>query len=138
MKALSKNSQEKLSTLIGAPQEKLSTETILNEIFRNDYRVREYVNTILVPHIYECLVDSYGFTSDDYDNDDINDHVWEIIDGMEEVIYNYQAKKIVQAFDYNPFKSESEMTVYKFNSYNEMAFEIIYNKFFEAYSEQLA
>ena len=106
--------------------------------YENPCQVRKYVNTILVPHIYECLVDSYGFTSDDYDNDDINDHVWEIIDGMKEVIYNYQAKKIVQAFDHDPFTSESEMTVYKFNSYNEMAFEIIYNKFFEAYSEQLA
>ena len=105
--------------------------------YENPYQVREYVNTILVPHIYECLVDSYGFTSEDYDNNDINDHVVEIIDGMEEIIYNYQAKKVSEAFDYDPFESISEMTGGRFNSYNEMTFELLYNKFFEAYSEQL-
>lgn len=105
--------------------------------YENPYQVREYVNTILVPSIYESLVDDYGFDSDGYDNNDTHDHVWEIIDGLEDVIYNYQAKKIAQAFDYDPFTSESEMTGGRFNSYNEMAFEIIYNKFFEAYSEQL-
>ena len=107
------------------------------ENYNNPYQVREYVNTILVPHIYESLVDGYGFASENYDNDEINDHVWEIIGGCEDVIYDYQAKKIAQAFDYDPFTSESETTGEKFNSYNEMTFEIIYNKFFEAYSEQL-
>lgn len=105
--------------------------------YENPYQVREYVNTVLVPFIYEVLVDSYDFASDDYDNDDTHDHVWEIIDGLEEVIYNYQAKKIAQAFDYDPFNSESEMTGERFNSWNEMTFELLYNKFFEAYSEQL-
>lgn len=108
------------------------------ENYDNFYQLREYVNTILVPSIYECLVDSYGFGSNDYDNDNIHDHVWEIIDGLEDVIYNYQAKKIAQAFDYDPFTSESEMTGEKFNSYNEMTFELLYNKFNEQYSEQLA
>ena len=106
--------------------------------YENPYKVREYVNTILIPHVYECLVDGYGFASDDYDNDDAHDHVWQVIDGLEDVIYNYQAKKIAQAFDYDPFNMESEFTGERFNSWNEMTFELIYNKFNEKYSEQLA
>jgi hypothetical protein len=105
--------------------------------YENPYQVREYVNTILVPHIYEMLCDEYGFTSEDYDINDINDHVVEIIDGLSDVIYNYQAKKIAETFYYDPFTSESEMTGEKFNSYNEMAFELLYNKFYDVYSEQL-
>lgn len=105
--------------------------------YENPYQVREYVNTILVPSIYEVLVDDYGFASDEYDNENTHDHVWEIIDGLSDVIYNYKAKKISQAFDYDPFTSESEITGEKFNSYNEMTFELLYNKFYEVYSEQL-
>lgn len=105
--------------------------------YENPYKVREYVHSTLVPFIYEVLVDSYGYTSEDYDNDDTHDHVWEIIDGLEDVIYNYQARKISQAFDYDPFDTVSDFTGERFNSWNEMAFEIIYNKFHEQYSEQL-
>jgi hypothetical protein len=105
--------------------------------YENPYQVREYVNTILVPHIYEVLCDDYGYAENDYNTDNTSDHVWEIIDNLEEIIYNYQAKKIAEAFNYDPFTSESEFTGGKFNSYNEMTFELLYNKFYEMYSEQL-
>ena len=56
---------------------------------------------------------------------------------MQEVIYNYQAQKIAEAFDYCPFDSVSEITGEKFTNYNVMAYEIIYNGVIEQYNEQI-
>lgn len=104
--------------------------------YENKYEVAKYINNTVVPFVYENLVDAYGFGESDYDGDPI-DHIWEIVDGLEEVIYNYQARKVSQAFDYDAFNTLSEMTGERFNSYNEMSFEIIYYKVLEAYSEQI-
>ncbi len=106
------------------------------ENYENKTLTKEYVNEVLIPSVYESLVDDYGFASDDYDSDPY-DNLHEIIDGMADVIYNYQAQKIAEAFDYCPFESVSEMTGEKFDNYNVMAYEIIYNGVTDAYSEQL-
>ena len=104
--------------------------------YENKTLTKKYVQEVVIPSVYECLVDDYGFASDDY-NSDPYDNIHEIIDGMSEVIYNYKAKKIAQAFDYCPFNSVSEMTGEKFHNYNVMAYEIIYNGVIDQYSEQL-
>lgn len=104
--------------------------------YENKTLTKKYVNEVVIPSVYESLVDDYGFASEDY-NSDPHDNIHEIIDGMAEVIYNYKAKKIAQAFDYCPFESISEMTGEKFPNYNVMAYEIIYNGVTLEYSEQL-
>ncbi len=106
------------------------------ENYENKTLTKQYINEEVIPSVYESLVDDYGFASDDY-NSDPYENIHEIIDGMAEVIYNYRAKKIAQAFDYCPFESVSEITGEKFSNYNVMAYEIIYNGVIDQYSEQL-
>jgi len=104
--------------------------------YENKTLTRNYVKSVLIPSVYECLVDEYDFANDDYDGD-VYHNIHEIIDGMQEVIYNYEAKKIAEAFDYCPFDSVSEITGEKFENYNVMAYEIIYNGVINEYSEQI-
>lgn len=104
--------------------------------YDNPYKTREYIKYTVVPLIYEVLVDSYGYADEDYDNEDTYDHVWEIIDGLEEVIYNYQAKKVAEAFNMDVFEP-SEVTGERYSSYNEMAFEKIQELFNDKYADQL-
>ena len=106
------------------------------EDYENKTLTRNYVKSVVIPSVYDCLVDDYGFATDDYDGD-VYDHIHEIIDGMEEVIYNYQARKIAQAFDYCPFESVSELTGEKYENYNCMAYDIIYNGVIEEYNEEI-
>ena len=96
--------------------------------YTNKDQVINYIKKNIVPQIYEDL--------SDYDTDPF-EAVHEIIDGLSDVIYNYQAEKIAEAFGYCPFESVSEITGEKFNSYNEIAFEIIYNEFMSEYSLSL-
>jgi hypothetical protein len=104
--------------------------------YENETLTKNYVKSVVIPSVYDCLVDDYGFAKDDYDGD-VYDHIHEIIDGMEEVIYNYQARKIAQAFDYCPFESVSELTGEKYENYNCMAYDIIYNGVIEEYNEEI-
>ena len=103
--------------------------------YNDPYQVRGYINAGVVPMVYEVLVDSYGINDEDY-NGDIYDNVHEVIDSLEDVIYNYQAKKVAEAFGMSAF-DEAEITGERFNSYNEMAYELIYTKFMDKYAEQL-
>ena len=104
--------------------------------YENKTLTKQYVKEVVIPSVYESLIDDYNFDSEDYYGDVYHD-IHEIIDGMEEVIYNYQAQKIAEAFDYCPFESVSEMTGEKFANYNVMAYEIIYNGVIEEYSEEI-
>jgi hypothetical protein len=104
--------------------------------YENKTLTKKYVKEIVIPSVYESLIDDYNFNSEDYDGD-VYHNIHEIIDGMQEVIYNYQAKKIAEAFDYCPFDSVSDITGEKFNNYNDMAYEIIYNGVKEQYREQI-
>ena len=104
--------------------------------YENKTLTKKYINEVVIPSVYESLIDDYGFSTDDYEGD-VYDNIHEIIDGMEEVIYNYQAQKIAEAFDYDPFDSVSQMTGEKFNNYNVMTYEIIYNGVIEEYSEEI-
>ena len=104
--------------------------------YDNPYATRDHINQNVVPTIYEVLVDSYGIDKEDY-NGYATDDAWEVIDGLYEVIYNYPAKKVAQAFGYCPFETVSDFTGERFNNYNEMAFEIIYNRFMDKYADEL-
>ena len=104
--------------------------------YENKTLTKNYVKSVVIPSVYDYLVDDYGFSSDDYDGD-VYDHIHEIIDGMEDVIYNYQSQKIAEAFDYNPFNSVSELTGEKYENYNSMAYDIIYDGVIEEYTEQI-
>lgn len=105
--------------------------------YTNQYEVRNYINNTVVPSIYEVLVDDYYSGDTESINDEANDYVWEIIDGLGDVIYNFQARKVAEAFDYCPFNSVSDMTGEKYNSWNEMCFDIIYQEFYNKYSDLL-
>lgn len=84
--------------------------------YTNQFEVRNYINTTVVELIKEDL--------NDCPSEDQDDCLYEIIDGLSDVIYNYQAQKVAEAFDMSPF-DESEMSGERFTSYNQMAFEVI-------------
>ena len=90
--------------------------------YENAYEVRNYITNEVVELINEDLKN--------YDSDEASqyDALYEIINDLSDVIYNYQAKKVAEAFDVSPF-DESEFTGEKYNSYNEIAFEVIMNEF---------
>ena len=89
--------------------------------YANEYQVRNYINTTVCDMISEDLKN--------YDCD-YEEALFEIIDGLSDVIYNYQAQKVAEAFGLSPFDN-SEMTGERFTSYNQMAFEAIYNTYNE-------
>jgi hypothetical protein len=90
--------------------------------YENAYQVRNYITNVIVPQINEDLKD--------YDSDECIQHdaLFEIINGLSDVIYNYQAKKVAEAFDVSPF-NHSEMTGERYNSFNEIAFDVIMDEF---------
>jgi C-terminal processing protease CtpA/Prc len=90
--------------------------------YDDSYAVRNYVINEVVPQINEDLKD--------YDSDEDSQHeaLYEIINDLSDVIYNYQARKISEAFDVTPF-DESELTGEKYNSFNEIAFDVIMSEF---------
>lgn len=102
----------------------------------SDYQIKNHIKQVVIPGVYETLVDDYGFASEDY-NGHVYDDIHEIIEGLGEVIYTYQAKRIAQAFDLCPFESIDELTGEKFVSWFHMAYSVIYNGFMDEYSEQL-
>jgi len=89
--------------------------------YTNEYAVRNYINTTVCDMISDDLKE--------YDCD-YEDALFEIIDGLSDVIYNYQAQKVAEAFGMDVF-GESEFTGERFTSYNQMAFEAIYNTYNE-------
>ena len=92
----------------------------LNLDYENQYAVRNYINTIVCDQISEDLKNY----------DDYHDGLYEIINGLSDVIYNYQAQKVAEAFGLSPF-DHSESTGERYNSYNEMAFDAIYDTYNE-------
>jgi C-terminal processing protease CtpA/Prc len=90
--------------------------------YENAYQVRNYITNEVVQQINEDL--KYY----DSDEDSQHDALYEIINGLSDVIYNYQAKKVSEAFDISPF-DYSEVTGDRFNSFNEIAFDVIMDEF---------
>ena len=86
--------------------------------YTNEYEVRNYINTIVCNQISEDLKEY----------EDYQDGLYEIINGLSDVIYNYQAQKVAEAFGLSPF-DYSESTGERFTSYNQMSFEAIYNTY---------
>ena len=89
--------------------------------YTNEYEVRNYINTTVCDIISEQLKD--------YDCD-YEEALFQIIDGLSDVIYTYQAQKVSEAFGLSPFEY-SDWTGERYNSYNQMAFEAIYNTYNE-------
>ena len=83
-----------------------------------------------VDYIIEVLNNEYDTNEDNY-----YDHVHEIIDGHEYVIYNYQAKKMSEAHDIDVFE-DSPITGERYNSYNEIAYQILEEKVMEKIYDQ--
>lgn len=90
--------------------------------YENAYQVRNYITNVIVPQINENLKD--------YDSDENSqyDALFQIINGLSDVIYNYQAKKVSEAFDISPF-DYSEMTGQRYDSFNEISFDVIMDEF---------
>lgn len=97
--------------------------------YNNSNEVLKYIMDDLLPNINEevqSYLDNYG---DEYTEDEA---LFEIINSISDVIYNYQARKITDAYGYDAF-GYSEITGERFNSYNEIAFEIIYSAYYKKY-----
>jgi len=54
----------------------------------------------------------------------VYDQICEIVDSSEYVIYNYQAKRVTEVYEIDPF-SQSEVTGENYKSFNEMAYEVL-------------
>lgn len=104
--------------------------------YENKQLVRIHILHTVVPSVYETLVDDYYEGDTNLVDDCSSDYVWEIIDGLYDVIYNYQAKKVSEAFDVDVF-GESEITGERHSSYNQIAFEVIYQEFYNQYGDLL-
>jgi C-terminal processing protease CtpA/Prc len=94
----------------------------LNLDYENAYQVRNYITNEVVEQINEELK---GYDSDE---DSQYDALYEIINDLSDVIYNYQAKKVAEAFDISPF-DYSEITGDRYNSFNEISFDVIMNEY---------
>lgn len=106
--------------------------------YDNRQLVKMYIKTNVVPYIWETLINDYydGEINETYDSIDLMQDIWEIINGLGDVIYNYQAKKVTEAFDVDVF-GISDITGERYTSYNETAHEIIYNEFYKKYANLL-
>ena len=111
-----------------------SPETL--DVWSNTRSVLEHIKTVTIPSIYETLVDDYGFANDDYNNDYTYDNLHEIVDGLSEVFVHYKARMVANAFGVCPFE-DSPVTGSRYNSWNEIAFEVIMHEFNTQYSEQV-
>ena len=101
--------------------------------YTNQTQVRVYIKGQVVPMIYEVLKDEYNI---DENEDYIYDYIHEIIDGLGDVIYNYQAKMVSQAFDVDVF-GEDYSTGERWNSYNQIAYQVIEQEFINQYGDIL-
>ena len=45
--------------------------------YENETLTRNYVKSVVIPSVYESLVDDYGFGTDEYEGD-VYDHIHEI------------------------------------------------------------
>ena len=90
----------------------------------NKYQVKEMVEND-IEMLLDVLLNEYDWET----LDDVQDNIWEVVDGMGNVIYNYRAEKIARAFDMCPFE-KSPITGDNFNSWNEMSFEVYYNELY--------
>ena len=90
--------------------------------WNNEYHIREIVRRD-VKMLKDVLLNEYEWE----DEDDVNENIWEVVDGLENVIYNYNAEKVARAFDKCPF-DKSEITGDNYNSWNEMAYEVYYDE----------
>ena len=95
-------------------------DTELN--WNNDYYIFEMVKRD-VKMLVDVLLNEYEWE----DEDDVNENIWEVVDGLENVIYNYNAEKVARAFDKCPF-DHSPITGERFASWNEMAYEVYYEE----------
>lgn len=104
--------------------------------YENKQLVRIHIKTNVVPSIYETLVNDYYEGNWNLFDDNAGDYIWEIVDGLSDVIYNYQAQKVSEAFGVDVF-GESEVTGERYTSYNEIAFEVINQEFWNQYGDLL-
>ena len=101
--------------------------------YNNQTLVRNYIKNTVVTSIYEELVADYNIEENaEY----IYDYMHEIIDGLSDVIYHYQAKMIAQAFDVDVF-GEDYATGERWNSYNQIAYQVIEQEFLNQYGDIL-
>ena len=95
----------------------------------NDYHVLELVKRE-IDNINDCLIYDYNLNETDF-----YDALHQIIDGSAFVIYNYKAERIAKVFDICPF-SESEITGEKFNSWNEIAYQVLEQESLNKYADK--
>ena len=95
----------------------------------NDYHVLELVKRE-VENINDSLIYDYNLSETDF-----YDALHEIIDNSAFVIYNYKAQRIAEVFDVCPF-SESPITGERYNSWNQIAYEVIEQEFMAKYGEK--
>ena len=93
--------------------------------WNNKYHVQATVE-----HAVEDILWSLENEYEDINEGNCYDYAHEQIDGHEYVIYNYQAKKITEAFDIDVF-DHSPITGERYPSYNVIAYEIIEEKVME-------
>ena len=93
--------------------------------WENNYHVKE-LTEIAVNEIVEMVTTEY----DNIDEDSFNDALWECVNGHAYVIYNYNARRLAEAHDLNPF-DYSEYFGERYDSYGEMAFEVLYTRAYE-------
>lgn len=85
--------------------------------WENPYKVKEDIQGWIIDVAEEMVTSNY---------DVVYDSICEVVDSSEYVIYNYQAKRITEVYEIDPF-SKSEVTGENYNSFNEIAYEVLHD-----------
>ena len=90
--------------------------------WENPYKVKEDVQEWIID-----VAENHGqLEKGNVSHDLLYDSICEIIDHSEYVIYTYQAKRITEVYEIDPF-SKSEVTGENYKSFNEMAYEVLHD-----------
>ena len=88
-----------------------------NRTWDNPYKVKEDIQEWIIDVAEEMNTSNY---------DIVYNSICEIVDSSEYVIYTYQAKRISEVYEIDPF-SKSEVTGENYNSFNEIAYEVLHD-----------
>tara|TARA_R110000796_G_scaffold249950_1_gene378307 strand:- start:904 stop:1239 length:336 start_codon:yes stop_codon:yes gene_type:complete len=86
-----------------------------NRTWENPYKVKEDIQNWIIDVAEEINIINYnsGYES-----------IYEKVDSSEYVIYNYQAKRVSEVYEIDPF-SKSELTGENYTSFNAIAYEVL-------------
>lgn len=102
----------------------MTTRTELKETYEEN--IKDLINDYFEFHNYEKKSTIF----EDIESD-LMDRVFEMIDGLEEIIYTYQAKQVSEIIGMYGAFDTSDLTGERFDNWSQVAFENVYQFIYE-------